>query len=241
MKENSAGRWMPLLMLLLGLIALALRKGLYLFAVDDRGLLVRSHPLGIALAALSAAALILVLLAVRKYVASGTDEYLHRANLPAAFGNVAAGAGILAAVLNGTTAMGGYLDRLWCCLGLAAPVCLLLAGFSRVRGKVPFFGFHVVACLFFVLHIVARYQFWSSDPQLQNYVFALLGTMSLLFFSFYTATLEAGCGNPRVRLGMGLGAIYLCTAELARSSCPALYLGGILWVLTELGTMRKVS
>lgn len=241
MKGNSTGRRLSVLTLLLGIAALVLRKGLYLLAVDDRGLLVRNHPLEIALAALTAGALTLLLLAVRKFGGSGNDADLYRADLPAALGNVAAGIGILVTVLTGTPVPGGYLYSFWRCLGLAAPVCLLLAGFARVQGKRPFFLLHVVVCLFFVMHIVTRYQLWSGKPQLQDYVFTLLGTMALMFFGFYTATLEAGCGKPRMNLGMGLAAVYLCTAELARSSCPALYLGSILWVLTELGSMGNSS
>ena len=241
MNGNSTGRRLSCLVLLLGVAALALRKGLYLLAVDGKGLLVRSHPLEVALAALTAGALTFLLLAVRKV--GGSERYgdHHTADLPAALGCVAAGAGILVTVLTATPVMGGYLHTLWRVLGLASPVCMLLAAFARVRGKTPFFGFHVVVCLYFVMHIVTRYQLWSGDPQLQNYIFTLLGTMALMFFAFYTATLEAGYGNSRMNLGMGLAALYLCTAELARSSCPVLYLGSILWVLTELCSMKSLS
>ena len=118
-------------------------------------------------------------------------------------------------------------------------LCLLLAGISRALGKRPFFLLHVVVCLYFLLHIVNHYQLWSSQPQMQDYIFSLLGVMALMFFSFYTAALEADCGNDRMLFGMGLSAIYLCCAELARSSCPWLYLGGLVWVLTDLCSMRK--
>ena len=137
--------------------------------------------------------------------------------------------------------MGNYLESAWYYLGLAAPVCLLLAGAANAMGKRPFFLLHVVPCLFFLVHIVTRYQFWSSQPQMQDYVFALLGAAELMFFGFYTAALEADCGSPGMRLGMGLSAVYLCMAELALSSCPGLYLGGMLWVLTELWGGKKNS
>ena len=151
---------------------------------------------------------------------------------------MAAGAGILITVLTTAPGMGGYLESAWRCFGLAAPVCQLLAGIAKALGKKPFFLLHVVVCLFFMLHIVTRYQSWSGHPQMQDYIFALLGAMALLFYGFYTAALEAGCGNFRMMLGMGLAAIYLCMAELARSSCPAMYLGGIAWVLLDLCSMK---
>ena len=88
------------------------------------------------------------------------------ASLPGAFGSAAAGAGILVTVLAGSASGGSYLDTAWQLFGLAAPVCFLLAGLARALGKKPFFLLHVVPCLFFLVHIVTRYQLWSSQPQM---------------------------------------------------------------------------
>lgn len=241
MKRNSRGRGLSVLMLLLGIAALVLRKMLYTVAVDDKGLLLQNHPLEILLTALTAAVLTVILLAVRKLQGDRCYETLYSADLPAAFGNIAAGAGILITSLTGASGVGGYLESVWRILGLAAPVCLGLAGLARAWGKKPFFLLHVAACLFYVVHIVTRYQLWSGNPQMQDYIFALLGAVALMFFGFYTAALEAGCGSLRMMRGMGLAALYLCTGELARSSCPALYLGGIFWVLTDLCSMQNLS
>ena len=234
MNQRSGSGKLSEMMLVLGSAAFALRKLLYANGMDARGLLVRNSPLEIALMVLTGVALTLVALTARRAEACGES-----ASLPAALGNVAAGAGILATVLTAAPGMGGYLETAWRYLGLAAPVCLLLAAIAGAFGRRPFFLLHVTGCLFFLVHIVTRYQVWSAVPQLQDYVFALLGAMGLLFFSFYTAAREAGCGNARMRLGMGLAAIYFCLAELARSSSPALYLGGLVWVLTELTGEKK--
>lgn len=239
MKQHSAGKKLPEMTLLWGLLALVLRWQLYRTGVDAKGLLVQHHPLSIALMVLSAGVLIRILLAAGKQKDDRSYEDCCTSGLLPAVGNLAAGAGILVTVLTAAPGMGSYLTIVWRYLGLAAPVCLLLAGAMRMLGKKPFFLLHVVVCLFFVVHIVTRYQLWSGHPQMQDYVFSLLGAMALMFFGFYTAALEADCGNLPVMRGMGLAAIYLCTAELARSACPALYLGGILWVLTDLCTMCK--
>lgn len=241
MKQTSCSRRLVGMTLLFGITALVLRKILYVVAVDARGLLLRNHPLGIALAALTAAVLTILVLSLRKVQKTGTYEEHYCADLPAAFGNGAAGIGILATVLTGTTGMGGDLETAWRLLGFGAPVCLILVGMARIRGKKPFFLLHVAACLFFVLHIVNSYRLWSSNPQMQDYVFSLLGAMALMFFGFYTAAIEAECGSVRMLLGTGLAAVYLCLTELARSSCPWLYLGGILWVLTELCSLGNVQ
>ena len=238
MKRNTGSALLPVLMLILGAAAFALRSALYAVAVDVKGLLLRGHPLEIGLTALTVAAMLLAALVAWKEEKSGFDAK-PLGNCLAALGNAAAGAGILATVLTAESLAAGYLASAWQILGYAAPACLLLAGITRMLGKRPFFLLYVAACLFFLVHIVTRYQLWSANPQMQDYVFALLAAMAQMFFGFYEASQEAGCGNYRMKLGMGLAAIYLCLAELARSSCPALYLGGILWVLTELVTVQK--
>lgn len=239
MKGTAAGKGLRVQMLVLGIAALVLRKMLYATAVDVKGLLLRGQPLEIALAVLTLGVLIRIVLAVRQLKGTDHCENMDSPNLAAAFGNVAAGAGILITVLTAVPVSGGYLESAWRFLGLAAPVCLLLAGVSRVLGKKPFFLLHVVTCLFFLVHIVTRYQLWSANPQLQDYVFALLGVAALMLFCFYIAAREAGCGSRHMELGMGLAAVYLCLAELARSACPALYLGGVLWALTDLCSRQK--
>ncbi len=238
MQRNSGSRKLSVLMLLFGVVAFLLRMGLYQTAVDVKGLLLRNHPLEIALIGLTAAAAAVLVFCVRKIDDSGRFEDCYRADLAAAVGSVAAGTCILATVLTAAPGAGGYLENAWRILGLAVPVCLFLVGVARVQGKRPFFALHVVVCLFFVVHIVNRYQHWSGNPQLQDYVFSLLGAMALMFFGFYLAALEADCGHPRMTLGMGLAAIYLCMAELGRTSDSWLYLGGLLWVLTDLAGMQ---
>lgn len=241
MKRNSGSAKLSVQMLIWGIAALVLRKMLYATAVDVKGLLLRHQPLEIALTVLTIGVLARILLAVRKMEKADCYDDLYSAGLPGAIGNVAAGAGILVTVLTTAPAMGSYLESVWRILGLAAAVCCLLAGIARMWGKRPFFLLHVAVCLFFMLHIVTRYQTWSGHPQMQDYIFSLLGAMALMFFGFYAAALEAGCGSRRMTVGMGLAAIYLCLAELARSSCPGLYLGGILWVLMDLCSMRNVE
>lgn len=238
MNPRSHSSKLSVMMLFFGICALALRTGIYATAVDVKGLLLRNHPLCIALTVLTFVVLARIALAVRKPEGSDAYEDNYRDNLPAAIGNLAAGAGILATVWNAVPLMGGYLETVWHYLGFLAPVCLLLAAVARVLGKKPFFLFHVAVCLFFLIHIVSHYQLWSGNPQMQDYVFSLLGATALMLFGFYAAAMEAGCGNRRMTLATGFAAIYLCLGELARSSCPWLYLGGILWVLTDLLSLQ---
>ena len=220
-----------------GLGALILRRQLYITAVDEKGLLLRMHPLSFVLMGLTAAVLVLILWSVRK--TTGAEDPC-TTGAAAALGHTAMALGILATVLPGVPTA-GTLSIAWRWLGLAAPLCLLAAGAAAATGKKPFFLLHVLPCLFFLVHIVNQNQSWSSNPQVQDYLFALLGAAALMFFCFYTAAAEAGCGNRQLRLSMALAAVYLCLAELANSTCPALYFAGAIWTRTELLRLRAAD
>lgn len=224
----------------LGGIALVLRKLLYIFAVDEKGLLITHHPLETLLTIVSAAALLYIVASV--WMLDGSNRYRDNfsADAASALGHVAAAAGIVLTMMTRQPMMANYLGRIWKLLGFVAPVCLLLAGYARLQGKRPFFVLHLLPCIFLVFHIVNHYQHWSGNPQFQDYLFTLFGTMALMFFAFYNAAFDVGSGRRRMQLGMGLVAVYLCMAELAQSLYPWLYLGAIVWILTSLCSLTPV-
>ena len=232
MKNCKKAGFLPWAIVLSGIIALLLRRQLFLTAVDARGLLM-SHTLWeILLLALTAAVACMLLLTLKKDRGSSSYEDNYSASIPAALGHAAAALGILVLVRGGNPGMAGVLGRFWQVLGLAAPVCLVLAGAARLFGRKPFFLLHVIPCLFLLVYVVGSYRVWSSEPQMQNYLFALLAALALILFAHYTAAFEAGLGNRKMVLGAGLAAVYLCLAELGWSDEPGLYLGGMLWALT---------
>lgn len=234
MKKLLKSNYLPVTVAGLGGIALVLRRVLYVFAVDEKNLLPLYHPLELALAAVSIAALVYIFAGVRKL--DGSNDYADnfQASLGAGIGHVLAASGILVTVLTSTPMMSGYLGTLWQYLGYLAPLFLVVAGAARVQGRQPNFLLHLVPCLYLVFHIIIHYQYWCGNPQFQDYVFTLFGTMALMFFSFYNAAFDAGSGRRRMQIGMGLAAVFLCLAELAMTQYPFLYLGGIAWVLTDL-------
>lgn len=240
MNKNASTNSLPLMTLLLGGAAGLARKFLYAQGVDERGLLVPNHPCTIAVGLLTLAALIYLLLSVRRLDGSDKFEDNFRAGKPAMLGHFAAAAGILLTVLTRDPMMYGYLGDAWMLFGWLSPVCLTLAGISRLKGKKPFFLLHLAPCLFLMLHIINHYQTWSGNPQLQNYVFTLFGTMALMLFAFYNAAFDADTGNRRMQLFTGLAAVYLLMAELPTAQYTWLYLGGILWALTDLCCLTPV-
>ena len=104
MIRNSGSGKLPLLMLLPGAAALALRRGLYAAAVDAKGLLIQNHPLEIALLVLTAAALLTAVLAAWK----AAGELQNTGDLRGVLGNVAAGLGILVHVVVLDSGHGAY-------------------------------------------------------------------------------------------------------------------------------------
>lgn len=224
----------------LGGAALVLRKLLYAAAVDEKGLLVANHPLEIILTLLSVAVLVYIAAAVWKLDGSGEYADNFSADKLALAGHLAFAAGIVLTLMTNGPRMNGYLGQLWLMLSYPAPVCLVLAGVARMQGKRPFFLLYLLPCLFLLLHIINHYQFWSGNPQLQDYVFTVFGSMALMLLAFYSAAFSVGIGRRRMQLGMGLAAVYLCMAELATTLYPWLYLGGILWALTGLCSLTPV-
>jgi len=236
MEKNNKGRAVPFLVLLCGVVAFRLRRQLYLTALDHKGLLLRGTAPEIGLLLLTVG--VLLLLVLTKGSGSGADRYedCYCAGPVAAVGHVAMAAGILQTVLTGMSSVTGYPGMVWRWLGLVSPFCLLLAGGFRLFGKKPFFLLHVVPCLFLMVQVVCNYQTWSGNPQLQNYLFGLLGTLAMALFAYYTAAMEADCGDCRMVRFFGLAAGYLCLTELGWTTQPLLYLGGALWTLTGMCT-----
>lgn len=223
-----------------GFAAQILRRLLYSVGVDARGLMIPMHPLAVGLNVLTAA--VLVLLAAAVWQLDGSDRYEDNffPDKRASMGHYAGAAGIAATVLLQGPVMGGWIGKVWMVLGALAPICLAAAGSLRQRGKMPFFALYLIPCLFLAVHLVNRYQGWSGDPQLQDYGYALFGNMALMLFALHTTEFSVGIGRRRMQLGMGLAAVYLCITELALTSYPWLFLGGILWALTGLCSLTPV-
>lgn len=218
----------PSVIFALGFVSCLMRLGLYLTAVDEKNLLLSHHPLEAVIWLTAAAALVLIALFVRRQDGSNAWEDNVSPSPMGALGHFAGALGIAVTVLLHEPAMAGYIGVAWDILGKAGVICLALAGAARLRGKQPFFALLLIPSLFFMLHIVNHYQSYSANPQLQDYLFGLLGTMALMFFCYYSSAFTAGLGKRRMQLFMGLAAVYLLMADLATTDYLWLDLGGCL-------------
>ena len=219
----------------LGLLGLVLRKWLYVVGPDGRKLLPLWHPLEIALWAVTAAAVLLVLLSLRGLEPiRGYGRNYPDSMLPAV-GCIVMGLGLGATVFLGwRDGSAGLTEEL---LGALGAVSLFLVAACRIQRKRPSWVLHSLVCVFFALHLISRYQAWSGNPQTQDYVFSLLSCVTLMLFAYHQAAFDAGCGHRRSQVSWGLLSGYFCLVALSSTENDMLYGTGAIWCLTNLCTL----
>lgn len=235
MKNLLKSNNIPVLILILGGIGCALRWMLYALAVDEKNLIPLGHPLEIALWLVAAAALLLVVLGVKKAAEAELQEASETESpIPAAIGSAAAAVGIGLTVFGNGPAAPGTLGLVWKVLGILSVVSLVVAAWQRWAGKEPFFLLSAVVCVFFAVHMVSCYRTWSSNPQLQDYVFTLFACIALMLFAYQRAACTAGCGSFRILRAAGLLAVFACLVCLSGTANTVMYAAGAIWAVTNL-------
>ena len=220
-----------------GVLGLLLYMVLYTTGMDEEGLLIPGHWAGIALTVLTPLVLTAVVLLTRGI--DGSDDY--RAAHPA---STVRGAGCfgLAAVL-GITAWKDWcsdtaLDMLMGILMFAAAAGLLYVGVCRVAEAKPLFLGNAAVCACFAIRMVWQYQFWSSDPQLLDYVYLLCAYGALMLIAYQQAAFDVGMGNHRGLWALSLAAVYLCCVAFWSAVDTALLLAGGIWALTNMTSLK---
>ena len=100
---------------------------------------------------------------------------------------------------------------------------------ARLQSKKPHVLCYGAACLFFALNAVCRYRGWVSHPQFQDYLFPLLGALTMMVFAYLRCVPE----KIRLRRLVGLIGGFLCLAALAKTDFLPMYFGCGLWMLTN--------
>ena len=186
---------------ILGCLAMLVRGMMYSDCIDDRGLLIAGRPEVIYLAVLTLAVVVLC--------------FLNKEPEKTRFRTVDAYIWFIAALLwpQSLSDTAASTMRLLFALSRYAGAALAaaLACFA-FRKKKPVFGLSAGLCVCFILRLVACYQVWSRDSQLQDYIFALLGGLCLTAFFYQQTALEAGLGSKIWRLRFAFLGCYLCLA-----------------------------
>lgn len=219
-------KWIPLLPLLSGLVCAGLRWLLFRNNTDARGLLETGTLAETGIFLLTGLCLVLFALAARR----GWAEE----NKLAAPGQVLGGLGIFLTALTHSGQMAGAVGTLWKILGLVSGICLIVQGMCVARKRPASFLLPLAVCVFFLLHLIDNYRGWSSQPQLQKYLFDLLASLSLTFFSYCDAARKVSLGKPKTRIFSGLCAVYFCLAAIPGTpEFTVLYALCALWALTD--------
>ena len=222
--------YLPSGALLLGMECYYLRRVLYVMYVDETGLLKTGTALEWGVYALTALSVLLFAMAARK----PAEMDLTPNSVSAAVGQCIGGLGLGWTALRYPREMPGMLGNLWRILGISSAFCLIWSAWCTFRRKNTPFLFSLAPCLFWLTHLIDNYRGWSGQPQLQSYLFALLGTMTMTLFSYYTAAGAVEPGKPRRLKFTALAAGYLCAAAAMPGKNQFLYLLSALWALSSL-------
>lgn len=216
-----------------GGIGLLLRLGLYAMQ-DSNGLLPAQHPLHIASVVIAVCAAAIIAVTVKPL--DGSNRY--RDNFPpspvSGVGSLFTAICLLPAVFVLFENASGNLDYAVAVFGLLSIPCLLFTGYCQWKGKRPSLLFHGAICLFFALHMVCRYRLWSGNPQIEDYLLPLFGSVFLTLGAYYRTAFDAGMGRRRMLIYCGLMALVSCLPSVAGSDDAAFFLAGAVWTATNL-------
>ena len=68
----------------------------------------------------------------------------------------------------------------------------------------------------------------------------MAASIALSLFAYYQTAFDVELGNRRMQLGMGLLGSFFCLAAAAGSEDRMLYLGGAVWMLTNLCSLTPM-
>lgn len=238
MKFDLKYNQLPLFTLLCGGIGVLLRLWLYSTGLDSDGLLIAAHPAGILALILSALTAGLLLWFLRRFHTHGKYTHQFPVSILGAVGSFAGAIGLLLTAMVELVRHEAALSIIIGILGIAAAAALVFAGLCRLKALRPSFLFHTVVCLFFVLRLVSQYQTWSADPQLHDYCFQLLATVSAMLFAYHRAALDLKCGDRRPLVTIGLLGVFFCCLSLVATDAPLFYGTMAAWMVTNLGELN---
>lgn len=204
---------------ILGALAALSRNGLYQAGMDQRGLLTPGRPEAIYLAVLTLAAVVLCFL-IREPEKTRPSHAIPYAWFATAM------------LWPQSLPSAGAMKHLLIVSQAAGAVLAAAMVYFSIQKK-PVFGLSAGLCVCMILRLVASYQVWSRDPQIQDYIFALLGCLCLTAFFYQQTALEAGLGSKIWRLRFAFLGGYLCLAASVGTEVNCFYSYAALGLMTE--------
>ena len=225
---------LPWIVIAAGIIGIALRFWLLATGIDKNGFLIPNHPADMLLWLLTAATATLVVVKCLPLVEANKYSF----NFPPS---------VIGAIGEGFLALGIFVKSIFLLIdsvsplftatavaGILSAVLLALCAFYRWNGTKPAFLLHSFVSIFWVLRLIAFYQLWSPEPQLQNYIFQLFANVFVMLSFYQRTAFDADCGNRRAHAIYHLAAAFFCCLSLAGSEDWFLYGTCAGWAITDL-------
>ncbi len=212
-----------------GALGFCLRTVLYRVGFDEKNILSSTHPLHLICLALTVSVAVYLLREIRELDGSN-DPAVNFPESPLRSLGIFVAA-CLIAVHSVTLArdVPSPLEaaRMVLALGsaLSMVLCALVPG--RFQGLHNFC--HGLISGFFALDMLCRYQNWSGNPQLPDYVFQVFACVLLALSSYHRLAFGTGLGKRQALLFCSLMGLFLCLVCVAGPDSRPFYLGGALW------------
>ena len=241
MKQLSKTAYLPWLTLFAGGVGIFLRFWLFSTGVDDRGLLVEGHPADLMIWLLTAIVLVGLWFATKPLVAAPKYDFNYPPSLAAAIGCGFAALGIGIAAIQALIAQEDTLSLIAAIVGITTALAFVLLALLRYRGLQPNILLHVIPCVFFMLRLISLYRHWSTNPQLQNYGFQLLGTVFLMLSAYYRAAFDVDMGRRRPLVLCHLITVFFCCLSITDLDAAVFYLTTGIWLFTDLCSLAPLQ
>ena len=229
MNNRSPSGLFPWVSLLLGAVSLHLRYRL-LISFDSHGLLPKYQFAGIASLLLLLLTADITFLSLRQMPPSSASRRRCPPSRLAAIGSAIGGVGIGVSAF--TVPVSGILGILIPALGVLCAGALLYAAYCRLIGLRTNCLFHGTMVLFLAFRILATCRGWGAEPQVQLYLFPLLGSLFLLLTCYYRAEADAMAGDYRKYLFFGQLALFCCLGCLPGDDW-LFFLSAAIWLATD--------
>lgn len=234
MKKTFEPAYLPYIVLGSGTVGLLLRLWLYTTGVDEKGLILSGHPATWLVWLLSIVTLVVLILGSRRLLEAAKYSFNFPASIPGGIGTFLAAAGILICTFVEFSAGPDTFGLLVCALGVLTVPALCFTGYCRCKGAHPSLLFHALTSVYLLLRLVWMYRQWSSDPQLQDYVFQLLALVCLMLACYHRSAFDANMGIRRAYVIFNLAAVFFCFVSIPGCDSMVFYLSTGVWMLTDL-------
>lgn len=240
MKLRSVFKRLPLYVLAAGGVGLLLRIWL-LAGTDEKGFLV-SNPVATVLLWVVAIGVPVALFLLTRAL---TEAKKYNFNFPPSpIAAIGTWLGALSIFIHSILSFPSSLDAIDVIsgiFGILSAAALGLAGMCRRSGRRPNFLLHCAVAVYLMLRLICQYRHWSADPQVLDYCFSILATVSLMLAAYHRAAFDMGAGDRRNYAFFCMSCGFFCCMSLVGWEDILYYLGIGAWMFTDLCNLTPLK